>query len=68
MELEIVFGGCLGIGRSLFGVWELSVGGWWLDVCGRGVFELRQRGGSRGSGAGLWAGWGEVGGGYGSLD
>ena len=40
MELEIMFGGCLGIGLTSFGVWELSVGGWWLDVWSRGVPEL----------------------------
>ena len=29
---EMVFGGCLGIGWMRFGVWRLSVGGWWLDL------------------------------------
>ena len=47
MELEIVFGGCLGIGWMSFGVWGLSVRGWWLDVWGRGVPGLRVPGVSR---------------------
>ena len=62
-ELEMVFGGCLEVGWMWIGARRLSVG----EVAGFGR-SGDPRGdimrGVRGSGNGLWAGWGEVGRGY----
>ncbi len=57
------------------GAWRLSFGGWWLGLGGlgvpggpRGSPDLREQGGSGGSGCGSWAGGGRtIGGGNGSL-